>query len=59
MNYCAVATIDTNRGFDTFRHKICLNKERMEGRISNDSLFINIIAGAILLWFILVTLEIL
>jgi len=31
----------------------------MERRISNDTLFIDVIVAAILLWFILVTLEIL
>jgi hypothetical protein len=59
MNYYAVSTIDTNRGFDTFRYENCLNLRGMEGTIPNDTIFIDIIVAAILLWFILVTLEIL
>jgi len=59
MNYYAVSTIDTNRGFETFGYENCSNQRGMERTISNDTLFIDVIVAAILLWFILVTLEIL
>jgi hypothetical protein len=47
-----------NRGFDTFRYENCLNMRAMQSTISNDTLFIDIIVAAILLWFILVSMEI-
>jgi hypothetical protein len=59
MNYFAVSTIDTNRDLDIFGYENCLNLKRMERTISNDTLFIDVIVGAVLLWFLLVSLEIL
>jgi hypothetical protein len=59
MNYYAVSAIDTNRDSGTLGYENCLNKQRMQSTISNDTLFIDIIVAAVLFWFILVSMDIL
>jgi len=58
MNDYAVLTIDTKRGFDIFRYENCSiyisgGGNRDGTHNSNDTLFIDIIVAAILLWFII------